>query len=53
MYGMKLNSKKCIFGVRSSKFLGFMISSRAMEANLDKIQVMLDMKPPRNIKEVQ
>jgi len=34
---MKLNPKKCVFGVRSSKFLGFMISSRGIEVNLDKI----------------
>jgi len=34
---MKLNPKKCIFGVRSGKFLGFMISSRDIEANPDKI----------------
>ena len=30
-----------------------MVSHRGIEANLDKIQAILDMKPPRNIKEVQ
>jgi len=50
---MKLNPKKCMFGVRSGKFLGFIISSRGIEANLDKIKAVLDMKPPQNIKEVQ
>ena len=52
-FSMKLNPKKCIFGVRSGKFLGFMVSSREIEANLDKIQVVLNMKSPRNIREVQ
>lgn len=51
-FGMSLNPKKCIFGVRSGKFLGFMIRSREIEANLDKLQTILDMKAPRNIKKV-
>ena len=50
---MKVNPKKCIFGVWSMKFLGFMISSRGIKANPDKVKEVLCMKPPRNIKEVQ
>ena len=30
-----------------------MVSHRGIEANLDKIQAILDMKPPQNVKEVQ
>jgi len=52
-YDVKLNPKKCVFGVRLGKFLGFMVSSWRIEANPDKVKVVLDMKPPRNIKEVQ
>ena len=52
-YSMKLNPSKCAFGVSSGKFLGFMVSYRGIEANPNKIQAMLDMKPPQNIKEVQ
>ena len=52
-YNMKLNPSKCAFGVSSGKFLGFMISHRGIEANPDKIQAILDMKPPQNVKEVQ
>ena len=52
-YNMKLNSSKCAFGVSLGKFLGFMVSHRGIEANPDKIQVILNMEPPRNIKEVQ
>ena len=52
-YNMRLNPSKCVFGVSSGKFLGFMVSHRGIEANLDKIQAILNMKPPRNIKEVQ
>ena len=52
-YNMKLNPNKCAFGVSSGKFLGFMVSHRGIEANPNKIQVILDVKPPQNIKEVQ
>ena len=44
-YNMKLNPSKCSFGVSSRKFLGFMVSHRGIEVNLDKIQTILDMKP--------
>ena len=50
---MKLNPSKCAFGVSSGKFLGFMVSHRGIEENLDKIQAILDMKPSQNVKEVQ
>ncbi|XP_065630573.1 uncharacterized protein LOC112003347 [Quercus suber] len=52
-YQMKLNPNKCAFGVSLGKFLGFMVSYRGIEANPDKIQAILDMKPPGNVKEVQ
>ena len=50
---MKLNPGKCTFGVTRRKFLGFMVSQRGIEANLDKILVIMEMAPPRNVKEVQ
>ena len=49
---MRLNPNKCAFGVSSGKFLGFMVSRRGIEANPNKIQTILDMKPPQNVKEV-
>ena len=52
-YNMKLNPNKCAFGVSSRKFLGFMVLHRGIEANPNKIQAILDMKPLRSIKEVQ
>ena len=52
-YKMKLNPGKCAFGVMAGKFLGFMVSQRGIEANLDKIRAIMEMKPPRNVKEVQ
>ena len=45
-YHMKLNPSKCAFEVSSGKFLGFMVSHKGIEANPDKIQAIMDMKPP-------
>ncbi|KAM2958839.1 hypothetical protein FF1_028738 [Malus domestica] len=45
-YRMRLNPNKCAFGVGSSKFLGFMISQRGIEANPEKIKAILNMKEP-------
>ena len=52
-YNMKLNPGKCVFGVTAGKFLGFIVSQRDIEANPDKIQAIMEMAPPRNVKEVQ
>ena len=49
---MRLNPSKCAFRVTSGKFLGFMVSHRGIEANPNKIQAILNMEPPQNIKEV-
>ena len=52
-YNMKLNLSKCAFGVTVGKFLGFMVSRKGIEVNSDKIQVIMEMAPTRNVKEVQ
>ncbi|XP_075521447.1 uncharacterized protein LOC142554667 [Primulina tabacum] len=52
-YGLKLNPQKCIFGVRSGKFLGYMVTERGIEANPEKVQAIQDMVSPRGPKDVQ
>ena len=52
-YQMKLNPLKCSFRVGSGKFLGFIVNSRGIEANPDKIKALIDMKSPEKIKDVQ
>ena len=52
-YQMRLNPSKCVFGVASGKFLGFMVSQRGIEANLEKVQAIINMASPRTVKEVQ
>lgn len=50
---MKLNLSKCAFEVSSGKFLGFMVNQRGVEANPDKIQVVLEMTSSCLVKDVQ
>ena len=52
-YKMKLNPTKCAFGVSVRKFLVFIVNSRGIEENPDKIKAVLDMRPPSNTKEIQ
>ncbi|GKV35101.1 hypothetical protein SLEP1_g43414 [Rubroshorea leprosula] len=52
-HNMKLNPTKCTFGVKAGKFLGFMLTSRGIEVNPEKIRAVLEMKPPSSTKEVQ
>ena len=51
-YQMKLNPAKCVFGVVSGKFLGFMVSQRGIEANSEKVQAIINMSSPKTVKEV-
>lgn len=42
-YNMRLNPAKCTFGVAVGKFLGFMLTTRGIEANPDKCATILEM----------
>ena len=37
---LRLNASKCSFGVRSGKFLGYMVTHRGIEVNLDQIRAI-------------
>ena len=52
-YNMKLNPNKCVFGVTAGKFMGFMVSQRGIEVNLEKIQAIMELALLRTVKEVQ
>ena len=52
-YNMKLNPSKCVFGVTAGKFLGFMVSQRGIEVNPEKVRAIMELRPPRTVKEVQ
>ena len=42
-YAMKVNPRKCTFGVHSSEFLRYMIDQQGIKANLDNIQAIFQM----------
>ncbi|XP_025679621.1 uncharacterized protein [Arachis hypogaea] len=41
-HGMRLNPTKCTFAVQAGKFLGFMLTQKGIEANLDKCKAILN-----------
>ena len=50
---LRLNAEKCIFGVGAGKFLGYLITNRGIEINLDQIDAVRRLNPLSNPKEVQ
>jgi hypothetical protein len=44
--GLKLNPEKCVLGVKKGKFLGYLVSTKGIEANPSKIEAILRMEPP-------
>ena len=49
---LHLNASKCLFGVGSGKFLGYMVTHRGIEVNPDQIKAINSLQPPQNPKEV-
>ena len=52
-YNMGLNPEKCTFVVGGSKFLSLMITRRGIGANPEKCTIILEIRNPTNIQEVQ
>jgi hypothetical protein len=50
---LRLNPKKCVFGVRRGKILGYLVSHKGIEANPTKIQAIINMTPPQSAWDVQ
>ncbi|GKC01248.1 reverse transcriptase domain-containing protein, partial [Tanacetum coccineum] len=50
---MKLNPKKCLFGMEEGKFLGYIVTSEGIRANPEKAKVVMDMPSPRTLKQMQ
>jgi hypothetical protein len=50
---MKLNPKKCTFGVPLGKLLGYMVSRRGIDSNPEKVSAITKMKQPENLYDIQ
>ena len=48
-FQLRLNPKKCAFGVTSGKLLGYIISEKGIEVDPKKVQAIMHMPPPKNI----
>ena len=46
-YNLRLNPKKCIFGVTSGKLLRHIVSERGIEIDPDKIKAIQEMLVPK------
>ena len=52
-YGISLNPKKSLFGLEEGKLLGHIISKDGIRIDPDRIEAILQIPHPRNIKELQ
>jgi hypothetical protein len=52
-YKLKLNPTKCSFGDPAGQLLGFLVSSRGIEANPEKIQAILTIAKPTKLHKIQ
>ncbi|GKE53112.1 reverse transcriptase domain-containing protein, partial [Tanacetum coccineum] len=50
---MKLNLKKCSFGMEEGKFLGYIVTSEEIRANPEKAKAIMDMPSPKTLKQMQ
>ncbi|GJS58793.1 reverse transcriptase domain-containing protein [Tanacetum coccineum] len=50
---MKLNPKKCTFGVEEGMFLGYMVNTKGIKVCPDKVEAVLSLPSPKCLKDVQ
>ncbi|GJY07378.1 hypothetical protein Tco_0374432 [Tanacetum coccineum] len=50
---MKLNPKKCSFGMEEGKFLGYIVTSEGIRANPEKTKAVMNMPSPSSLKQMQ
>jgi ribonuclease HI len=53
MFGLRMNPKKCAFGVSAGQFLGFLVHERGIEIGLKSQEAVKTMVPPTTKKELQ
>jgi hypothetical protein len=52
-FGLRMNPKKCAFGVSAGQFLGFLVHEWGIEIGLKSQEAVKTMKPPTTKKELQ
>jgi hypothetical protein len=49
---LRLNLEKCVFGIHKERVLGWIVSTKGIEANPDKIKAQIEMQDPISVKDV-
>ena len=52
-FSLWLNLKKCAFGVTLEKLLGYIVSTKGIKVDSEKVQEIMDMPPPHNISQMR
>ena len=52
-YNLTLNPKKCVFGKKEVKLLGYVVGEKGHRADPDKVKAIKDMPPPCSVKGVR
>jgi len=50
---LKMNPTKSFLGVTNGKFLGFVVTSKGIHLDLEKVRVAQEMQPPSNLRELR
>ncbi|KAM1411305.1 hypothetical protein ACFXTO_024189 [Malus domestica] len=53
IHKLKMNPKKCAFGVKAGNFLGFLVHQRSVEVDKNKSQAIMESLPPTNKMQLQ
>ncbi|KAM1978609.1 hypothetical protein PS2_014717 [Malus domestica] len=53
IHKLKMNPKKCAFGVRTGNFLGFLVHQRGVEVDKNKSRAIMESFPPINKMQLQ
>lgn len=53
IHQLKMNPTKSFLGVSSEKFLGFIVTSKGIHVDPDKVKAIQSMRPPKNLKELR
>lgn len=51
-YKVCLKPKTCVFGVKSGKLLGYIVSRRGIEVDPAKVKAIMNMPPPTTLKQL-
>ena len=50
---LRMNPTKSFLGIANGKFLGFVVTSKGIHLDPEKVRAVQEMQPPRNLKELR